>query len=240
MRDGVYESLSSDSLTAILHREYGPDKVPYVFMRFFPASLGILVVPLSYLTMRGLACRPVTALLSSLLITFENGLITQSRLILLDSPLIFFTATSIFFWVGFSNENATRPFTKHWWTWLSLTGLSLGAVVSCKWVGLFTIAMIGIATIIQLWELLGDLRVSMKLLFRHFVARAICLLGIPLMVYMACFQIHFWALYQSGDGDGFMSSEFQHTLRGHGMADTYAGQSRGELLSCTRLTSFTL
>ena len=195
-------------------------------MRLLPAILGILVVPLSYLTMRGLACRPNTALLSSLLITFENGLITQSRLILLDSPLIFFTALSIFFWVGFSNENFTRPFTKPWWAWLSLTGFALGCVASVKWVGLFTIATIGVATIIQLWELLGDLKVSMKLLFRHFVARAICLIGIPLMVYMACFRVHFWVLHKSGDGDGFMSSEFQHSLRGHGMPDTYAGQLR--------------
>lgn len=31
-------------------------------------------------------------------------------------------------------------------------------------------------------------------------------------------------LGSSGDGDGFMSSEFQHTLGGRGMADTFAGQ----------------
>ena len=30
-------------------------------------------------------------------------------------------------------------------------------------------------------------------------------------------------LSNSGDGDGFMSSEFQHTLRGRWMADTHAG-----------------
>ena len=92
--------------------------------------------------------------------------------------------------------------------------------------------MIGVATVIQLWELLGDLKVSMKLLFRHFVARAICLLGLPMLVYMACFQVHFWVLFQSGDGDGFMSSEFQHSLRGHGMADTYSGSCKPFFVSC--------
>lgn len=37
------------------------------------------------------------------------------------------------------------------------------------------------------------------------------------------FQIHFLILENSGDGDGFMSAEFQHTLGGHQMEDTYAG-----------------
>ncbi|KAF8759711.1 MIR domain [Rhizoctonia solani] len=119
------------------------ENTPYVLMRLLPAIMGVAVVPLTYLTLRGLDCRATTALLGAFLVTFENGLITQSRLILLDSPLIFFTALTAFFWVGFSNEDTQRPFTEEWWTWLALTGLSLGAVVSCKWVGLFTIATVG-------------------------------------------------------------------------------------------------
>lgn len=37
-----------------------------------------------------------------------------------------------------------------------MTGLGLGATVSVKWVGLFTIAWVGSLTVIQLWVLLGD------------------------------------------------------------------------------------
>jgi dolichyl-phosphate-mannose-protein mannosyltransferase len=135
-----------------------------------------------------------------------------------------------FFWVGFSAEDGKKagssyqgPFSPTWWSWLALTGLSLGATFSCKWVGLFTIATVGLATLEQLWSILGDTRVPMKILFRHFVARAICLIAIPLSVYMFWFKIHFMVLSHSGDGDGFMSSEFQHTLVGHGMPDTFAG-----------------
>ena len=200
------------------------DHVPYVAMRMVPATLGISTVPLAYMTLRALDCRATTALLASLFITFENGMITQSRHILLDSPLIFFTALTTFFWVGFCNEDKHEPFTESWWTWLVLSGLSLGAVVSCKWVGLFTIATIGLSTIHQLWLLLGDLRLSPRLFVKHFIARALCLIVIPIVFYMAMFQIHFLLLGSSGDGDGFMSSEFQHTLGGRGMADTFAGQ----------------
>ena len=41
--------------------------------------------PISYLTLRALDCRATTALLASLFLTFENGMITRSRHILLDS-----------------------------------------------------------------------------------------------------------------------------------------------------------
>lgn len=212
--------------------EYVPANVPYIPMRLLPATLGLALIPLAYLTLRGLQVRPTTALLGATLVMFENGLITQSRFILLDSPLIFFTALTMFFWIGFSNENEVQrdrtgkvgPFSRRWWGWLTLTGLSLGAVVSCKWVGLFTIATIGVLTIIQLWSLLGDLRVPMPLLARHFLARVICLIAIPCIFYMSMFAIHFTVLRNSGEGDGFMSSEFQHTLQGHGMEDTFAGE----------------
>ena len=202
------------------------ENTPYTSMRLLPALMGVGVVPLSYLTLRGLDCGPTSALLGSTFILFENGLITQSRHILLDSPLIFFTALTTFCWVAFSNENQdrARAFTEKWWLWLILTGLSLGAVASCKWVGLFTIATVGLDTIRQLWNLLGDLRVPPRLFVKHLLARALCLILLPIFFYMSMFAIHFQILQSSGDGDGFMSSAFQHTLSGRGMEPTYAGE----------------
>lgn len=42
---------------------------------------------------------------------------------------------------------------------------------------------------------------------KHFVARVLCLIIIPVGFYMAMFGIHFLCLVNPGDGDGFMSSE---------------------------------
>ena len=89
----------------------------------------------------------------------ENGLLTQSRLILLDSPLIIFTAFTSLAWTCFTNQHEQGPskvFDPTWWFWLVATGFGLGATVSVKWVGLFTIAWVGSLTIVQLWVLLGD------------------------------------------------------------------------------------
>jgi dolichyl-phosphate-mannose-protein mannosyltransferase len=64
-------------------------------------------------------------------------------------------------WTSFTNQHEQGPnkaFTPIWWFWLAATGVALGATVSVKWVGLFTIAWVGSLTILQLWTLLGDTR----------------------------------------------------------------------------------
>ncbi|KAK8858417.1 hypothetical protein IAR55_002644 [Kwoniella newhampshirensis] len=213
-------------------KDYLEPGVPYITMRFLPALLGLALIPLTFLTLISLRLSLATAILGSLLITFENALITQSRLILLDSYLVFFTGLTTFFWVRFSlHDSEGRAFTATWWRYLFLTGLSLGAVVSCKWVGLFTIAMVGVGTLRQLWLLLGNLKVTPRQYIRHFAARTLCLIVVPATFYALMFKIHFWVLNESGDGDGFMSSEFQHTLQGHGMEDTYADVGLGSKIS---------
>lgn len=164
-----------------MNRDYISAGVPYVAMRLLPAIMGILVVPIIFLTLRSSGCTQTTALLGAMLITFENGLITQSRLILLDSPLVICTAFTAWTWTVFETKynGAALPgspartadgtpsavtkdavFSRDWWMWLSLTGLGLGATASMKWVGLFTIAWVGSLTCLQLWNLLGDLRVT--------------------------------------------------------------------------------
>ena len=216
---------ASDNASSTDGRDYLEPAVPYVTMRFFPAMLGLALIPLTFFTLLALRMSLATALLGSLLITFDNALIAQSRLILLDSYLVFFTALTIYFWVRFANLDAEgRAFTRKWWQYLILTGLALGAAFSCKWVGLFTIATIGLGTLRQLWLLLGNLKVTPRMWIKHFAARTIGLIVVPTLFYMAMFQIHFLVLNRSGDGDGFMSSEFQHTLIGHGMPDTFAGK----------------
>lgn len=112
------------------------------------------------------------------------------------------------------------PFQFWWWTWLALTGAGLGLTVSCKWVGLFTIATIGCSTIKGLLDIWANVRIPMHEFLRHFMARAVCLIILPVAIYMLMFEIHFISLPNSGEGDGFMSPEFQQTLSGHVTMDS--------------------
>ncbi|KAI0012044.1 glycosyltransferase family 39 protein [Xylariaceae sp. FL0662B] len=204
-------------------KDYLEPGVPYVAMRMFPAICGILLVPTIFLTLKAVGCRTATAALGASFIVFENGLLTQARLILLDAPLVIATAFTALSFTSFTNQHEQGPskaFEPAWWFWLVMTGLGMGITVSIKWVGLFTIAWVGVLTLVQLWVLLGDTKtVTMRIFAKHFMARAFSLIIIPITFYMAMFAIHFLCLVNPGDGDGFMSSEFQATLNNKGMQD---------------------
>ncbi|KAI9754020.1 MAG: hypothetical protein M4579_004896 [Chaenotheca gracillima] len=207
-------------------KDYVEPGVPYVAMRLLPAIFGVLTVPTIFLTLKAAGCRTTTAAMGASLLIFENALLTQSRLILLDSPLIIFTAFTALAWTCFTNQQeqgSEKAFEPTWWFWLIATGLGLGATVSVKWVGLFTIAWIGSLTVLQLWVLLGDTRtVTTRIWFKHLLARVFCLIVIPMAFYMSMFAIHFLCLVNPGEGDGFMSSEFQATLNSKAMQDVPA------------------
>lgn len=216
-------------------KDYLEPGVPYVAMRLVPAIMGVLTIPTMFLTLKALGCRTMTAVMGSGLLIFENGLITQSRLILLDSPLMICTAFTALAWTCFTNQHELGPskaFGASWWTWLALTGLGLGATASVKWVGLFTIAWVGSLTILQLWNILGDTgTVTPRLWFKHFFARVFCLIILPIAFYVGMFAIHFTCLVNPGDGDGFMSSEFQATLNTKSMQDVPADVAFGARVS---------
>ncbi|KAL9036559.1 MAG: hypothetical protein Q9214_006080, partial [Letrouitia sp. 1 TL-2023] len=216
-------------------KDYVEPGVPYVAMRLLPALMGVMTIPTIFLTLKATGCRTMTAAMGAGLIIFENGLLTQSRLILLDSPLIIFTAFTALAWNCFTNQHEQGPskaFDPSWWFWLTATGLGLGATVSVKWVGLFTIAWVGSLTLVQLWVLIGDTEtVTPRIWLKHFLARLFCLVIIPATFYMGLFAIHFVCLVNPGDGDGFMSSEFQATLNSKSMQDVPADVVLGSRVS---------
>ncbi|KAJ2009549.1 Dolichyl-phosphate-mannose--protein mannosyltransferase 1 [Coemansia thaxteri] len=193
--------------------DYAAAGVPYVAMRLLPALLGAITVPATFVTARACGYRIDTAALAALLVCFENGLITQSRLILLDSPLVFFTVLTLTAWAVFWTKQS-QPFSGPWWFWLLTTGVMMGCAASCKWVGLFLFPAVGLSTIADLWDKIADRSISPARWGAHFAARAAGLLAVPLAVYLFWFQVHFALLYKTGDGAAMMTPEFQTTLSG--------------------------
>lgn len=184
--------------------------VPYVAIRMLPALMGLGTIALSFSTLRASGCRTYVAAAAALLLTFENTHATESRYILLDSPLVFFIALSTF---GFKKFETDVPFTSDWWRHLLLTGVSLGATVSSKWVGLFTIAWVGCLTIYQLWWIWGDLSITPRRFLQHFGARALCLILVPVTFYVGMFYLHFFCVDNYGEGAEFLPRAFQATLK---------------------------
>ncbi|KAL8169121.1 UNVERIFIED_CONTAM: Protein O-mannosyl-transferase 2 [Gekko kuhli] len=208
----------------------------YIGMRGFCAFLGSCLIPFSYLTVLELSKSLPAAMLTAAILIFDTGCITLSQYILLDPILMFFLMGAVFSMVRYNScanrlsegwkrprgaleiarENL-RPFSAHWWFWLCLTGVNLAGAMGVKFVGLFVVLLVGLNTIYNLWELLGDLSLSLVTLGKHFLARVLCLILLPLALYTAQFAVHFAVLNRSGPGDGFFSSGFQSRLIGNNL-----------------------
>jgi dolichyl-phosphate-mannose-protein mannosyltransferase len=129
--------------------------------------------------------------------------------------------------------------------------LDLSSSLSVKWVGFFVTALVGLYTIEDLWDKFGDLSmpfvrseivyiypgrpVSMltnrpfsyllqRTYVRHWVARIIGFIVLPISVYLFCFKLHFLILHNTGPGDSQMSSLFQANLNGNDFAQNPLGK----------------
>ncbi|RHZ61884.1 hypothetical protein Glove_345g31 [Diversispora epigaea] len=198
--------------------DYIANDVPYMGFRALPATLGALFVPLTYMIIKESGYPIVTALFAAGLVLFDNALICQTRLILLDSMLVFFMLCTFYCYIRFYKLRL-REFSNEWYIWLIACGVCLGLTLSVKMVGLFTVATIGYAVLTDLWNLLDIKRgLSMTQFRKHFFARALGLIVVPLAIYLFWFYIHFLVLSKSGAGDAFMSPAFQETLEGNVMS----------------------
>jgi dolichyl-phosphate-mannose-protein mannosyltransferase len=90
-------------------------------------------------------------------------------------------------------------------------------LISVKFVGLFIVLLVGLRTIKDLWNILGDLSKPISYFVKHLIARSICLIVYPFILYVIFFYIHLTVLSKSGNGDGFFSSAFQSQLEGNSL-----------------------
>ncbi|XP_076637885.1 protein O-mannosyl-transferase 2 isoform X1 [Colletes latitarsis] len=192
------------------------ENVKYHGMRIFCTFLGATIVPLSYLVVWDLTKTIQAAALSALFILFDGGLLTLNQYILLDPILLCFLMCATW---GMARIGSLRnePFSWKWWGWLSFAGISLACTMCVKFVGLFVVLLVGLYSAFELWRELGDLTKPIIYVGKHFVARCICLIFLPMLLYMIFFYVHFSVLNRSGNGDGFYSSEFQSLLEGNSL-----------------------
>ncbi|XP_029329840.1 protein O-mannosyl-transferase 1 isoform X1 [Mus caroli] len=197
--------------------------VPIWSLRLLPALAGALSVPMAYQIVLELHFSHGAAMGAALLMLIENALITQSRLMLLESILIFFNLLAVLSYLKFFNSQTHSPFSVHWWLWLLLTGVSCSCAVGIKYMGIFTyLLVLGIAAV-HTWNLIGDQTLSNMRVLSHLLARIVALLVVPVFLYLLFFYVHLRLLYRSGPHDQIMSSAFQASLEG-GLARITQGQ----------------
>lgn len=185
-----------------------PEDFPYLWLRLFSGICGIGHVLLTFFTLR-ITCNLVISIVITILICLENSMVTVSRLILLEGPSLFVQSLVIYNYKAFTTR---IPFTGCWYFNLFVTGIALGLNISLKISGLFTFAWVGILTCVQLWEILGDLRISIWQFIKHLVLRVVAFIMVPLTIYCSVFYIHFENLPNEGPGSGFLTPHFRSTL----------------------------
>ncbi|XP_055700436.1 protein O-mannosyl-transferase 2 isoform X2 [Phlebotomus papatasi] len=190
----------------------------YEGMRIFCTTLGALIVPMSFDIVHDLTRSVQASLMASAYILLDVGMITLNQYILLDPILMFFMTASVLGMVKVTkNTEEDRSFSGIWWFWLLFTGLMLACTISVKFVGLFVVLLVGLHTISDLWNVLGNLSKPVIFTVKQLIARAIALIAWPALVYMFFFYIHLEILNRSGNGDGFYSSAFQSKLIGNSL-----------------------
>ncbi|GAV46747.1 hypothetical protein ZYGR_0A03420 [Zygosaccharomyces rouxii] len=189
-----------------------PANAPYVLMRSLAATSGALTVIMLYFTLRASGVRVWIAFASALCFALENSYVTISRYILLDAPLIFFISASVY---CFKRYELYPSGTCQSLKYLVATGICLGLASSAKWVGLFTVAWVGVLCLWRLWFFIGDLSKPVCSTFKIAAAKGSILLGIPVLLYTFFFYLHFQTLDKDGEGAGFFSPEFRTSLKGN-------------------------
>ncbi|XP_064232913.1 protein O-mannosyl-transferase 1 isoform X1 [Aotus nancymaae] len=197
--------------------------VPVWSLRLLPALAGALSVPMAYQIVLELHFSHCAAVGAALLMLIENALITQSRLMLLESVLIFFNLLAVLSYLKFFNCQKQSPFSLSWWFWLTLTGVACSCAVGIKYMGVFTYMLMLVVAAVHAWHLIGDQTLSNVRVFCHLLARAVALLVIPAVLYLLFFYVHLILLFRSGPHDQIMSSAFQASLEG-GLARITQGQ----------------
>ncbi|XP_046370265.2 protein O-mannosyl-transferase 1-like [Haliotis rufescens] len=218
---GSYSGFEGNVSFDRIGSEY-PANVPVVQLRLIPAVLGSLIVPLMYQIAVELGLSRWAALLAGAFVLLDNALLVQSRFMLMEGMLIFFSCLAVLSYLKFRNL-AHREFSVQWWWWLCVCGLALTCTFSIKYVGFFTSVLVLFHIFKDYWNMLAETSRTEISLTKHLIARVLLVMAVPVAAYIAMFYYHLSSLTKAGPHDNIMTSAFQASLEG-GLATLTKGQ----------------
>lgn len=184
----------------------------YTNLRVIAALFGAAFPLLIHGIVLGLGASTHAAFFAGAITIFDMLGVTESRLILTDSQLMFYIALSLLvavqFWKRLESlgDMGLRMSRKETNLWMVGLGLACGAAVSIKWTALVTPFMIAVECGTGVF---GFVKRKIPV---GTLAKAALVAGLQ---YTTWFWFHFAMLPLSGDGDAFMPVGFQATLVGN-------------------------
>lgn len=166
---------------------------PAEALRLWPAFAGSMLPVVIFILLLQLGVRVETALCGGLALALDNGLIVQSRAILLDMTLLLATFGALSAYLAARERRGWRSLA-----FSALCGIATGFAAGTKFTGLATGAMLGM---IGLADVVRG-RASRPAL-TALAARVGVAVSAATVVYLAGWIIHFSLLTRAGDGDAF-------------------------------------
>ncbi|XP_061393560.1 protein O-mannosyltransferase 1 [Musca vetustissima] len=184
---------------------------PLFWMRFLPALCGSLLPSAVYNLIKETGISRWASVLGGLMVLFDNSMLIQSRLILMESMLLLFCTLGLYFLMRFQK-------TKVMYIGWILNGLAsatfLTFAFSVKYVGFFTYCLAIYLIVKYLWDLLYDATKTNTYIILQTVGNIIIFTIVPIAVYLLIFYMHLTTLYKAGPHDAILTSAFQASLEG--------------------------
>ncbi|KYQ57674.1 Protein O-mannosyltransferase 1 [Trachymyrmex zeteki] len=198
------------------------DAIPLYALRLVPAICGSLLIPTGYYLVLELGLKQWAAAIGGTLLLLDNALLTQSRFVLMESILMYFSLLGLLCIVKF-RKVMDRPTSASWWIWLILGIVNLTCALCVKYVGFYSMALALFLIAHDYWSLLSRKILSNTILWIHLLLRFVVLIAVIAAVYLSIFYVHLAVLSKAGPHDSVMTSAFQASLEG-GLASITKGQ----------------
>ena len=198
--------LGQECNTMNFHAEDGEEKYDnenqYVPYRYVSAFFGTIVVPLGYLVGRQFNFSVESSILLGSLLLCDSLLLSETRLILINSQLFFYIVLSIYcakkLWDSEANSS-NRVF------WTLATAIASGCAFCCKFTALATLGWIGFVTFVGVYS------------NKPPVSLLLCLIAsiVSFIVFAIPFYFHILLGENSGENDWNVDVSYQKLLVGN-------------------------
>lgn len=198
-------------------------QVPIFALRVVPALFGTLLVPLAYRVCLLLGLSKASGTLAGLLLLADTALLTQSRFVLMETILMYFSMLGLFCVLKFRQLPRSSWFGPSWWAYLVTAAGAFACSMCVKYVGGLSLILGAYILVRDVWTMLPDKLLSNRMLALHAALRAAVFILVPLGIYLSVFYVHLSFLTKAGPLDTIMTSGFQASLEG-GLASITKGQ----------------
>ena len=205
-----------------------PIPLSFVYVRLLPLIAGILIPLVVYIFCRQIKISRQASLFAGLALIFENSLEVQSRFMFMDCQLILYGFLALVLYFFAKKLRDTNGYTWRFWLVFFSSAFFATASFSVKWTGL---AFTGLICLIEIMDQIRGLyakKVTQNIALKtkafvhaiiHSILRttslAIVFVAIFASLYIGLLALHLTLLPETGDGDAYMSPEFQSALEGN-------------------------